>query len=224
MAQVNTLSLHTLLLPSLTNNPPLIGDHHVTLLGMHEFKLRRNDQGKAELIMRKSSAASTWLPSGSGYEVFKTTPSGEPGLANAHKDHTWSRATVENNVRQWYRYISVTREERDKIQKEWEARFAALPEDGDISKLAEDLKLKWAELPKRVSMPEQPVGGADGGHYYAGGVPKQFTYAIIPLIMHACTETDTPWAPHSTLQMQWRTHRWTRPLAMDARRLTAHEN
>ena len=165
--------LAALLLPP--RSPPLIGSPPLALLGMHEFKLRRNDQGKAELIMRKSSKASTWLPIGGGYEVFKTTPCGEPELANAHKDHSWGRATVENNVRQWYRYMSVSQEERVKIENEWHARFEALPEDGDISTLAEDFKLKWAQLPKRVSMPEQPVGGADGGHYYAGGVPNNFT-------------------------------------------------
>ena len=119
--------------------------------------------------MRKSSVASTWLPEGEGYEVFKTTPSGEPGLANAHKDQSWGRATVENNVRQWFKFMSVSLQERLKIEADWQARFASLPVDGDISTLPEGMKLKWAELPKRASMAAQPAGGP-AGDYYPGGV------------------------------------------------------
>ena len=61
-------------------------------------------------------------------EVFKTTPFGEPGLANAHKDHTWGNASVENKVLQWFRYMSVPQKERVKIvENEWQAPLDLQP-------------------------------------------------------------------------------------------------
>ena len=66
---------------------------------MHEFLLRKTSDGTVRLFMRKSSQASSWLPQGEGYPVFKSTPEGHPQLATPHPEHSWGRADVENAVR-----------------------------------------------------------------------------------------------------------------------------
>ena len=149
--------------------------------GMHEFRVLRDSNGKARLSMRKSSVASTWLPDGEGYEIFKDTPTGQPDLANAHKDTSWSRTLVENNVRRWYKYFSVTQEERQRLENEWQARFDALPEDGDISTLPEDLKLVWVDLPRRVQQPMVNVAGS--GHYFPGGASAKNPHHFHPFAL-----------------------------------------
>ena len=122
--------------------------------GMHEFVLRKNAAGEVRLWLRKSSAASSWLPEGDGYLVFKSLPSGQPALAKAKADHVWGRSTVESTVRQWYPFMSVGTAEKAGIKQDWEARFEALPVGGDTSLLPPSLLPKWYDLPKF-----QPVRG-----------------------------------------------------------------
>lgn len=62
--------------------------------GMHEFVLRKDRNGDVRLYLRQSSNASTWLPDGEGYLVFRSIPTGHPSLANAHPDAKWQRGTV----------------------------------------------------------------------------------------------------------------------------------
>ena len=137
--------------------------------GMHEFLLRKGRDGNVRLYVRKSSAASTWLPEGEGLEIFKTVPTGHPELAQPAKpDHVWQRSAVEQTVRRWSRFIFESPAETQRINEEWDARFQALPENNDINTLPEALKLKWVDLPKRtlarrvlqLRVPDEARGGA----------------------------------------------------------------
>lgn len=127
--------------------------------GMHEFLLRKDKNGVVRLYMRKSSAASTWLPEGEGYPIFSSTPEGHPGLATPHPEHKWGRAEVEQTVRAWFRYMFVSQAESQRIRDEWQTRFNALPTDNDIDQLSDGLKLKWADLPQRDRVPRQQYPG-----------------------------------------------------------------
>ena len=101
-------------------------------------------------MMRKSlSVASTWLPEGDGYIVFKTIPSGQPKLARSEPDHAWNRVEVENTVRAWMRHIPLNVHEMTRIKSQWNHRFEMLPKNGDIELLQDDLKLVWVDLPIR---------------------------------------------------------------------------
>eukprot|EP00965_Chrysotila_dentata_P100671 3326508-Pleurochrysis_carterae.AAC.1 len=63
--------------------------------GMHEFILRKDAEGAVRVHFRKSSQASTWLPKGPGYAIFKLQPDVEPPLAKLKPDNKWDRSTVE---------------------------------------------------------------------------------------------------------------------------------
>ena len=132
--------------------------------GMHEIKCRKDAHGVVRVWFRKSSKASNWLPEGPGIEVFKSTPVGPPDILAAAKDTSWDRAGVESNVNAWYKYMHVNQTMAAKIRAEWDARFAALPPDGDTTQLPDESKLKWADLPKRKSQPRVPA--ADFGPAY----------------------------------------------------------
>ena len=118
--------------------------------GMHEFVLRKDRNGDVRLRLRKSSRASSWLPEGEGYLVFKSMPQGVPKLAKAKDDATWKRSTVESTIRTWFRYMTVNPAELVRIRTEWESRFAALPPNGDVEQLSPSQQLRWVELPRRV--------------------------------------------------------------------------
>ena len=128
--------------------------------GMHEFLLRKGRDGAVRLHVRKSSAASGWIPEGEGYPVFKSPPTGSPELAIPHPEHQWGRADVEQTVHAWMRFMGTTEAENSRIRAEWQARFDALPCDNDPTQLAEAHKLKWADLPKRAESDARapPVG------------------------------------------------------------------
>jgi hypothetical protein len=123
--------------------------------------LRKDRCGDVRLYLRQSSLASTWLPEGEGYLVFKSIPTGHPSLAKAHPDTKWGRGTVTDTIRQWYRYMSVSNAESAKIRADWESRFSALPTpDGDMSGLNPQMKLVWVDLPTRVSSQDGGRGRA----------------------------------------------------------------
>eukprot|EP00965_Chrysotila_dentata_P007991 260602-Pleurochrysis_carterae.AAC.1 len=62
---------------------------------MHEFILRKDAPGVVRMYFRKSSQASTWLPEGLGYEIFKSTPDPALPLAGLKPDDKWDKSTVE---------------------------------------------------------------------------------------------------------------------------------
>lgn len=96
-----------------------------------------------------SSQASSWLPEGEGMLVFKSIPEGRPELKPLKSDTRWNRAEVESTVGAWLRYIAkaVTPGEAARVKQAWADRFAALPPDGDVSKLPASQKLDWIDLP-----------------------------------------------------------------------------
>ena len=117
--------------------------------GMHEFRCRKNSKGEVRAWFRKSSQASNWLPEDGGMPIFKSRPEGQPPVAMAGSDRSWNRAAVESNLTAWYKYMDVSQSDSVKIRAEWDARFAALPPDGDTTELPPASKLQWANLPKR---------------------------------------------------------------------------
>ena len=117
--------------------------------GMHEFVLRKDDEGNVRMWCRKSSQASGWLPDGEGYLVFKTIPKGPPQLAPAKPDVKWQREKVEETVSAWFPYMKVSAAEEARIRDEWSRVFSALPPpDGDTNTLPDIMKPKWMDLPK----------------------------------------------------------------------------
>ena len=137
--------------------------------GMHEFVLRKNRHGKACLWLRKSSRASGWLPEGEGYQVFKQTPAGLPGLAKAHENSKWGKDSVLATVRAWFRYMSLNDAALARVKSEWEDRFDSLPPaDGDMEQLAEWMKCGLTPstvgtLPKRTELPIGACSSAAAG-------------------------------------------------------------
>ena len=117
--------------------------------GMHEFLLRKGRDGCARLYVRKSSQASTWLPEGEGFPIFKTIPTGAPELATPHSEQSWKRDEVQQTIHAWYRYMGDNPAHNARLREEWRARFEALPPDNDVSQLPASMQLVWAELPKR---------------------------------------------------------------------------
>ena len=110
---------------------------------MHEFLLRKGRDGMVRLYVRKSSQASSWLPEGDGYPIFKSLPTGQPELATPHAEHSWKRADVEETVYKWFKYMIVTPAELYRIREDWKQRFAALPPNNDINLLDDSMKPKW---------------------------------------------------------------------------------
>ena len=127
--------------------------------GMHEFMCRKDRDGNVRLWLRQSSQASSWLPDGDGYLVFKSVPTGAPPAAMAKADAKWGRAQIESTVTQWFRYMGTDPAIERKIKADWESRFAALPPDGDVTMLQPAFKLRWAELPKHAPLFGRGVGG-----------------------------------------------------------------
>lgn len=129
--------------------------------GMHEFMLRKDRNGEVRLWLRKSSQATTWIPDDGGYPVFKSLPTGKPGLAVAKADHVWGRSNVESTVRQWYKYTSLNAPDAARVREDWETRFECLPPQGDTSKLPPGLQLVWHDLPTfRPARGDAPGGDA----------------------------------------------------------------
>eukprot|EP00965_Chrysotila_dentata_P031639 1054870-Pleurochrysis_carterae.AAC.1 len=114
---------------------------------MHEFILRKDGQGVVRIHIRKSSQASTWLPEGPGYEVFKSQPDSEPPLAKLKPDDKWDRSTVEATVRQWLRHFSLTPQELSAVRQEWDARLWSLLPNLDVNDLVSEEKLTWPQFP-----------------------------------------------------------------------------
>ena len=52
-------------------------------------------------------------------------------------------------MRSWFRYMAVESAESVRIREEWEARFDALPPEGDTTQLPDSMQLKWKSLRKR---------------------------------------------------------------------------
>ena len=117
--------------------------------GMHEFVLRKDRHGDVRLHLRQSSQASSWLPEGEGYRVFKSIPTGHPCIAKAKEDSKWGKAVILATVRAWYKYMSVEARQLEGIKNDWETRFNTLPPPcGDLSQLPPAMKLVWANLPQ----------------------------------------------------------------------------
>ena len=120
--------------------------------GMHEVYIRKDAEGVTRAWFRKSSKASTWFPEGPGYQVFDTKPGPDPPpVAPAKADGRWGRNAVVRSatVRSWFRYMAVESAESVRIREEWEARFDALPPEGDTTQLPDSMQLKWKSLRKR---------------------------------------------------------------------------
>ena len=126
--------------------------------------LRKDRDGNVRCWMRKSSQASTWLPDGDGYLVFKSIPTGIPKLERAKADHKWGKDTVLATLRAWYRYMSVSVADAALIRSDWDERFRTLPPDGDVEQLSPDMKLKWLDLPRCTQL-----RGGDGLGEVCGG-------------------------------------------------------
>lgn len=161
--------------------------------GMHEFRFRKDRHGVVRMWCRKSSKASNWLPEGPGLEVFKSTPVGAPPIAHAAKDTSWDRAGMESNIAAWYKYMHVSESAAAKIRAEWDARFAALPPDGDTTQLPEEDKLKWVELPKMKGRTLPP--SHDFGPTYVSNALEN--PPINPLTGHGRTSADVARDLHS---------------------------
>ena len=117
--------------------------------GMHEFMLRKDANGVVRLWIRQSSQASSWLPDGDGYEVFKgAVPMGPPNLRAGLADHQWYRAEVQNTIQAWFRFMPLQPTELTRVKTEWQERFDSLPQDGNMSTLPSTLVLPWLELPR----------------------------------------------------------------------------
>eukprot|EP00965_Chrysotila_dentata_P020709 685632-Pleurochrysis_carterae.AAC.1 len=80
---------------------------------MHEFFVRKDRNRIVRILFRQSSQASTWLPEGQGYEVFKTLPSSTPLLAKLKPDSAWKRDMVMATVRRWVPHYTLPREAAD---------------------------------------------------------------------------------------------------------------
>lgn len=118
--------------------------------GMHEFVCRKDAHGEVRLYLRKSSKASGWLPEGNGMKIFRSIPIGRPPVANALEDQRWQRIRVQGTVREWFRYMTVTQEESQRIRDDWQRRFDSLPANGKMGTLPEHEQLKWEDLPRRA--------------------------------------------------------------------------
>ena len=103
------------------------------------------------LWYRKSSQATSWLPDGNGMLVFKSLPEGHPELKPGKPDARWKRDEVERTVKAWYKYMAVLPTQAAKIKSDWQARFDALPTDGDVSELPASQKLVWMDLPQQAA-------------------------------------------------------------------------
>ena len=117
--------------------------------GMHEFVLRKDRDGVVRLWVRQSSQASSWLPDGDGYPVFKNTiPTGPPPLRAGKEDSQWSRAEVQNNIQAWFRFMPLQPAELTRVRTQWQETFDSLPVNGDMSTLPGTKMLPWFELPR----------------------------------------------------------------------------
>ena len=140
--------------------------------GMHEFVFRKDRQGDVRMWYRTAAKSENWLPQGEGMLVFKSTPQGIPNLKRAKKDSDWQREVVENTVRQWFRFMSCQPALVAAKRAEWQARFDALPVDGDVDGIAAHLKLQWAELPAQAAIaPADETAGALRVHSNDTAIP-----------------------------------------------------
>eukprot|EP00965_Chrysotila_dentata_P027264 905644-Pleurochrysis_carterae.AAC.1 len=108
---------------------------------MHEFILRKDAAGVVRIYFRKSSQASTWLPEGVGYEVFKSQPESAPPLAALKPDEKWERSTVDGTVRQWLRHFALAPHQLTAARKEWDQRLWSLPPNLSVDNLAAEQQL-----------------------------------------------------------------------------------
>ena len=121
--------------------------------GAHEILLRKDIHGVVRAYFRKSSKATTWLPEGEGYPIFRTSvpPHDEaPPPARAKPDTAWNRLEIEGTIRSWYAYFTGDNQYLELVKAEWQRRFNELPQGGDTTLLPDRLKLPWEPLPKRA--------------------------------------------------------------------------
>eukprot|EP00965_Chrysotila_dentata_P113293 3743900-Pleurochrysis_carterae.AAC.1 len=110
--------------------------------GMHEFLVRKDRDGVARILFRKSSQSSSWLPEGEGYPVFKSFPTGTPPLAKLKPDSAWERHQVMATVRRWLPHFTIARAvDVAAAHNEWEQRLWQLPVDLDVANLPDEQKL-----------------------------------------------------------------------------------
>eukprot|EP00965_Chrysotila_dentata_P177202 5852499-Pleurochrysis_carterae.AAC.2 len=116
--------------------------------GMHEFLIRKDSKGVVRVMLRKTSQASTWLPEGEGYELFKSAPSGSPPFAARKLDRDWERLVVMSTVRRWVPHFVLPEAERRAAEAEWQERLWNMPIDMKVEDLPEAYKLLWPVLPR----------------------------------------------------------------------------
>ena len=155
--------------------------------GMHEFLLRKDREGHVRLWYRKSSQATSWLPDGDGMLVFKSLPEGHPELKKGKADSRWRRDEVERTVKAWFKYMSVLPTQAAKIKSDWQARFEALPPDGDVSQLPAAQKLVWIDLPRDAASRGVP---ADAEQFTSGNTRTTENPPINPVTGKGRTAAD----------------------------------
>ena len=162
--------------------------------GMHEFVLRKDSHGTVRLCFRKSSQASTWLPEGEGYPVFKSTPTGEPALRVAKRDSQWKRAEVQETVRSWFRFMVLEAAELTRVKQMWESRFANLPVDGDINTIPPQQQLEWVELPATATLRGVQVCGQhpSSSTAFSGFCTRTHSLELLLLLLDAVRRIPHP--------------------------------
>lgn len=136
--------------------------------GMHEFRFTRDGEGSVRMLARQSSQASTWHTEGEGDLVFRTVPGIEevPPIAPMKCDRAWDKTSVSCNVRRWLPYLGLAADEMTAAADEWEAVFASLPPDGDVSRLAESSLMEWPVLPCRAARNYAPIDFMAGTYMF----------------------------------------------------------
>ena len=74
-----------------------------------------------------------------------------PPIAETKSAGAWGKQAVESTIRAWYNVMAIESGELKQVKEEWEARFAALPDDTNASLIDPALQLHWRELPRRSS-------------------------------------------------------------------------
>lgn len=145
--------------------------------------------------MRKSSKASGWLPEGPGFQVFESAPTTPPPIAPSKTPPQWGQPAIEATIRAWYSFMAIESRELKQVKDEWEARFAALPSDTDVSQIDESLRLRWRALPKCSSLihgtrPENAAHARQRGGPLDGVSPALENPPINPLTGPGRTAAD----------------------------------
>jgi len=56
-----------------------------------------------------------------------------PPIAETKSAGAWGKQAVESTIRAWYNVMAIESGELKQVKEEWEARFAALPDDTNAS-------------------------------------------------------------------------------------------